>query len=204
MQEASGGVYNPGAMSSHTCRGMVQRKLTVTHARCGCLRATCTRRVRLARTRPRMSATISTYKYAKVANGSALGTCWSQHANAPTISGLTYCAAGCTFADFSGNEVITLGDGDASISRVNCTLEGKTAWPDTWYDGGHALISAVSSEYRDDYAPWKILATTVLVRMETCLLVNNSVDHPLVATGAVALLSLLCGCCTVDLVCDVV
>ena len=87
--------------------------------------------------------------------------------------------AGCTFADFSGNEVMALGESDTSVSLMNCTLAGNTVWQDNWYDGGHALISAVSAEYRDDYKPWKILATTVLVRMERCLLLGNSITHSL-------------------------
>jgi hypothetical protein len=91
--------------------------------------------------------------------------------------------AGCTFADFSGDAVVSVGNGDASISMANCTLANNTIWPDTWYDEGHALIRAVSSEYQDDYDPWIILKTTVAILLYQCQMEGNSAQHTLLATG---------------------
>jgi hypothetical protein len=91
---------------------------------------------------------------------------------------------GCMFLDFSGAAVLTVGDGDSSVSLVNCTLANNTIWPDTWYDEGHALISAMASEYRDDYAPWIVQKTTVSILLDQCRLEGNRAQHTLLATGA--------------------
>lgn len=69
------------------------------------------------------------------------------------------------------------------MALVNSTLANNTVWPDTWYDEGHALISAMSSEYRDDYAPWIILKTTVLALLSGVTFEGNTAAHKLLATG---------------------
>lgn len=46
-------------------------------------------------------------------------------------------------SDFHGGKVVVVGDGDATISFVDCTFERNHLNKDTPFDGDHAIINAI-------------------------------------------------------------